>query len=264
MKLIWLTDLHLDLAGRLTSEELCTTIRQHQADAILITGDIATSGNVCRYLTFIDDHIAIPIYFVLGNHDYYNSSIKSVSAQVSRLCTVNTNLIWLSQSGVIELNTATCLIGHEGFADGRLGDPLGSRVELNDYYYIEELRQPTKELRLQVQNRLGDMAAAHLKSCLRTAIGTYERILVGLHVPPFPEVCWHQGRNTDGEFLPHFGCQATGDVLRTAMMAHPEISMEVFCGHTHSAGYAEILPNLKVHTAGAEYGLPRIADIIPI
>ncbi len=46
------------------------------------------------------------------------------------------------------------------------------------------------------------------------------------------------------------------------MVDHLDSSMTVYCGHTHSGGYVEILPNLRVFTAGAEYKHPCIADII--
>jgi hypothetical protein len=48
------------------------------------------------------------------------------------------------------------------------------------------------------------------------------------------------------------------------MLAHPEVSMTVYCGHTHSGGHVQILPNLEVITAGAEYYKPRIAGNIEI
>lgn len=135
---------------------------------------------------------------------------------------------------------------------------------LNDYYNIRELVQPTKELRLAVQHKLGDEAAEHLKLQVGEAVKRYRNIIVALHVPPFAKACWHEGHKTDDNYLPHFGCRATGDVLRSAMLAHPEVSMTVYCGHTHSGGSVEILPNLKVITAGAEYYKPRIADMIKI
>jgi hypothetical protein len=72
------------------------------------------------------------------------------------------------------------------------------------------------------------------------------------------------GRNTDDEFLPHFACKATGGVLREFAETNPEALFEVYCGHTHSGGFAEILPNLHVYTAGAEYGSPRIERLIEV
>ncbi|OGU15479.1 MAG: hypothetical protein A2076_19010 [Geobacteraceae bacterium GWC2_53_11] len=261
----WLTDLHLNFVGLREVEVLCNAIRESGVDSVLITGDIATSDNLCRYLDFLADHLRNQIYFVLGNHDYYGSSIQKIDFEVGGRTMANRNLIWLSRADdLIELTPATCLIGHEGLADGRLGDPTGSQVDLNDYHRIKELIQPTKDLRLAAQNKLGDEAAAWLKSQLAEALKYYRNIIVALHVPPFAEACWHEGKNTDDNYLPHFGCKATGDVLRSAMLAHPDVSMTVYCGHGHSVGYAEILPNLKVFTGGAKYYYPCITGIIEL
>lgn len=262
MKLAWLTDIHLNFVGRSTVEGLCTAIITSGAEGVLITGDIATSTNLCRYLDFLADNLKRPIYFVLGNHDYYGSSFKKVNSEVSKVVKKNQHLVWLSRSEIVELSADTCLIGHEGLADGRLGDPEGSQVVINDYHHIEELRQPSKDLRLKVQNRLGDAAARHLKKQLIAAADKYKRIIVALHVPPFKEACWHLGQHSDDSYLPHFGCKATGVALKNFMSEHSDIFMSVYCGHTHSNGTAQILPNLRVFTAGAEYSYPCIADII--
>ena len=40
-------------------------------------------------------------------------------------------IMYLSQSGVVELTPHTALVGHDGWADGRLGDFDGSDVILN-------------------------------------------------------------------------------------------------------------------------------------
>lgn len=82
------------------------------------------------------------------------------------------------------------------------------------------------------------------------------------HVPPFKEACWHDGEISDDKWLPHFACKAVGNVLEKLMIEHPDRQMTVLCGHTHSSGRAEILPNLFVKTGGAEYGSPAIQEII--
>lgn len=263
MKLTWLTDIHLNFVDRSAVEGLCTAIHTSGTEAVLITGDIATSTRLCSSLKFIADNLKRPIYFVLGNHDYYGSSIRKVNAEVAYVAEKHPNLIWLSRSEVVELLPDTCLIGHEGLVDGRLGDPEGSQVELNDYVHIEELRQPTKNRRLEVQGMLGDEAARHLYKQLAAA-SKYKKIIVALHVPPFAEACWHLGELTTDEYLPHFACKATGMVLKNFMKKNPKLSMTVYCGHTHSSGYAEILPNMCVFTAAAEYRFPCIADIIQL
>lgn len=266
MKLAWLTDIHLNFVGRTEVDRLCSDIRDSGASAVLITGDIATPLFLIRYLDFFTNTLNMPVYFVLGNHDYYGSSIREVNDAVGRIVAENPLLTWLSScAAYVSLDDYTCLIGHEGLADGRLGDPEGSTVELNDYRLIQELAQPTKAARLEVQHQLGDEAAAHLRQQLEVVIMVgYRHILVGLHVPPFAEACWHLGQNSSDEYLPHFGCQATGEVLRAFTEKYQMVSIDVYCGHTHSSGEAQILPNLRVHTGGAEYGNPVIAGIIEI
>lgn len=265
LKLAWATDLHLDFVGQAGVDDLCNSIRRSGADALLITGDIATARDLCQHLAYFAARLRMLIYFVLGNHDYYGSSIRSVHEAVRDLVATHPNLYWLSAQQVpVELSPDTCLIGHEGLADGRLGDPEGSTVELNDFRLIKELIKPTKALRLQVQHRLGDTAARHLRKQLHSAVKRYRHIIVALHVPPFAEACWHLGQNSDDNYLPHFGCKATGDVLRATMLKHPGISITVYCGHTHSDGYAEILENLRVHTGGAEYSHPRVEELLTI
>jgi predicted MPP superfamily phosphohydrolase len=74
------------------------------------------------------------------------------------------------------------------------------------------------------------------------------------------EACWHEGRISDDDWLPHFTCQAVGDVLFDAMQKHPDRQMTVLCGHTHGTGEAHMLPNLLVKTGGAEYGQPALQD----
>jgi hypothetical protein len=48
------------------------------------------------------------------------------------------------------------------------------------------------------------------------------------------------------------------------MTAHPDRRMTVLCGHTHSPGEAQILPNLQVLTGGAVYGAPTVQRIFEV
>lgn len=265
MKICWLTDIHLNFVGRAGFTALCDSILNADPDAVLITGDIATSRFLLRYLESLEEALQRKkIYFVLGNHDYYEGSIRKINNDVAKLVATSEYLSWLSQSGPISLTPDSCLIGHEGTADGRLGDPEGSPVELNDYRLIEELRQPSKSSRLQVQRLLGDAAARSILRQLGAVSPDHKSIHVALHVPPFREACWHEGQLSDDNYLPHFACQAAGDVLRNYALRNPDKDMTVYCGHSHSSGYAEILPNLRVYTAGAEYRQPAIARIIDL
>lgn len=264
MRLTWLTDLHFNMVDVYTRKQLYKEIKESKCSAILITGDINTSSRVYLTLEEIQKETGKKIYFVLGNHDYYGSSIYSLNATLKESLSLSKRIVWLSDSGVIELNKKTCLIGHEGLADGLLGNAQASTVMLNDYFHIKEFKDLKKDDRLKVQEELGKKSAKYLKEQLKVALGKYSKIIVALHVPPFAEACWHEGKNTDDFFLPHFGCKSTGVVLKEYMEQYPDKEMLVLCGHTHSDGVAIILPNLKVINAGASYCYPKISKTINI
>jgi len=113
-------------------------------------------------------------------------------------------------------------------------------------------------------NQLGDEATTYIKQILPKALDHFEFILFISHVPPFKEACWHMGEISDDEWLPHFSCKAMGNALVECMQNYPDKKMVVLCGHTHSSGETQILPNLFVKTGRAEYGAPELQEIINV
>ena len=263
-KLAWVTDPHLNFLDHAALDAFCAELAQQESDAFLITGDIGEAPNVAIYLNMLDSRLARPIYFVVGNHDFYRGSIPAVRAKVSQLCAVCPNLHYLPAAGVITLSSDTCLIGHDGWADGRFGDYAGSTVRMNDWILIEDLAGMTREGRLAKLHALGDEAATHFRAVLPEALGRFRHIVVAIHVPPFREGCWYSGRPSSDEWLPHISCKAAGDVLKEMMAQHPDRDMTVYCGHTHGEGEAQVLPNLRVVTGGAEYRDPKLQRIIVV
>jgi 3',5'-cyclic-AMP phosphodiesterase len=265
-RLAWLTDIHLNFLGSVQIELFLESVRAMNADALVITGDIGEGNSVTDYLERMADVLQQPIFFVLGNHDFYFSSIASVRGVMSRLCRIHPNLFYLTQEKAIELTPDTVLVGHDGWADGRYGDFLASKLMLNDYLVIHELAGLTLPERLKRLNALGDEAALHLRAALSGALRQYRHVYVALHPPPYPESAWHEGQttaHTDGH-LPHFTCKAAGDVLLTLAAQHPEAQITVLCGHTHGQGEARIAPNLRVLTGGAVYGSPVVQQVFEI
>jgi Icc protein len=263
-QLAWLTDVHLNFVTPRHVDALCGAIREAGADAVLLGGDIGEAPDVREHLERLDARLGLPIHFVLGNHDFYRGSIASVRAGIAALCARIPRLCWLPRAVVVALTPATGLVGHDGWADGRLGDYHRSDVLLNDYRLIEEFIGLDKQQRLERLQALGDEAASHFRAVLPEALGRFPHILVLTHVPPFREACRHQGRISDNDWLPHFSCRAVGEALVEAMADHPECEMTVLCGHTHSAGEAQILPNLRVLTGKAEYGRPEIQRVLTV
>jgi len=158
--------------------------------------------------------------------------------------------------------------------DGREGDFFRSDILLNDYLLIDELAEALGDVRrlghefpqslFDKLNELGDEAAAYFDSVLPQALEQASHVIVLMHVPPFRESCWHAGRTSDDNWAPHFVCQAAGEALKQVMQRYPDKRMTVLCGHTHGAGTADILPNLHVITAAAEYGKPVVQPLIDL
>lgn len=264
MRLTWLTDTHLDFVNKQLISGLCDWIMSTRPDAVLISGDIANGKKLRTSLTSLSDQTSAPIYFVLGNHDFYHGSIADVRVLVSGICAELPKLTYLTHTNAVHLTGNTCLIGHDGWADGRLGDYQNSHVRLNDYVMIRDLANLEKQERLNRLNTLGDEAAEHFRKTLPTAIENYNNIILLTHVPPFREACWHEGQISNDEYLPHFACKAAGDVIRDIMLRHPNKNMTILCGHTHSNGIVNILPNLRVKTGSAIYTRPSVQETIEI
>jgi Icc-related predicted phosphoesterase len=135
---------------------------------------------------------------------------------------------------------------------------------LNDYLLISELRGLGKtELFLQM-NALGDEAAEYLARRVAEALMSRRNVLVLTHVPPFRDSCWHEGRISNDDYLPHFACRVVGERLAAAMVAHRDNTMTVLCGHTHSSGAARILDNLMVLTGHSQYGEPELQRVLEV
>ena len=258
----WCTDIHLDFVEDKTYQDFISEILNADLDALFITGDIGNAEHVDIYLQQLITEINIPIYFVLGNHDFYNGSIKHTRKKISHLCQKTPGLIWVTIRGVMELTPNTVLLGHDSWADGRLGNYWDSPVMLNDYIHINELSNIGKEERFNQLNKLGDEAANYISYFLNHALENYDHVIFMTHVPPFKGACVHDGKIANDDYLPHFSCKAVGDVLYERMIGNQYVDMLVLCGHTHASVEVDVLPNLKVKTGTAEYGKPGIQEII--
>lgn len=278
-RLAWLTDLHLNFVTAEHVVQFAEKLRAVHPDMLLIGGDLGEADSWEAYLLELDALLKLPVYFVLGNHDYYGGSLREVRERARVLTTEYERLNWLPARRWISLDANTALVGHGGWGDARARNFRESRVILNDYFLINELRmaaglpegiktwwgEPGFINNEGLQNRLmdlGDEAARHFRTVIPQALAEHRHVLVLMHVPPFRGACWHAGKISDDDWAPHFCCIAAGEVLKAIMKEHPKHRMTVLCGHTHGEGVAEILPNLVVRTGGAKYGEPAIQSII--
>ncbi len=260
-RFLWLTDLHLNFLPDEQIQAFLQSLVAMQPDGLLFTGDLAESHNVVHYLQQLDDALQRPFYFVLGNHDFYYGSINNVRQRVADLCQSRPNLHYMTQLRSRPPTSTVGVVGHDGWADGRLGDYARSYVMMNDYKLIQELAGYAKLDRWHVLQELGDQAAEHIRNTLPEALERFAHVVLLTHVPPFRAACWHEGQISDDEWAPHFTCKAVGDALMEIIPEYPHRQLTVLCGHTHGAGETRPLPNMLVLTGGAEYGRPSVARV---
>jgi predicted MPP superfamily phosphohydrolase len=234
----------------------------------LISGDIAEAPNVANLLSEMADDVKKPVYFVLGNHDYYRGQVNEVRDAMINLTNAHDKLFWLPSSGIQKIDDNVILLGQDGWADGRFGDYQNSRVAINDSRMIADLFQAKilgKFQLLEKMQELADADAMLLQRDLNLAASKNpKKIIVLTHVPPFKESCMHMGEISDDNWLPYFSCKVIGDVLMEAANKNPSIDFLVLCGHTHSKSNFQPLPNLRVIAGKAEYRYPEVQEVFDL
>jgi hypothetical protein len=215
-------------------------------------------------LESIADAAGRPLYYLLGNHDHYGGSVAAVRDLAVSLAERRPDIQWLPPAGVIQLDDDLALVGVDGWADGRHGDPLTTPLRLNDDRLIAELAaQPGRSGKLAVKRALADADAARLATLLDRAAAVASRILVATHVPPFPEALPTTGPLARAEWLPLLVCGATGELLRAFAGNHPDHHLTVLAGHSHAPTDVRIAANLRCLVGGARYGSPTVRSFTP-
>ena len=258
MKLLWATDLHLNHAEADAWSPLAEAVERACADGLILTGDIAESAELDTVLKTLADAIAVPIYFVLGNHDFYGSSIGQTVQRMVHATRDDDRLWFLTDMPSIALADHIHLVGEDGWGDATEGDYESSYVQLNDFIHIDDFSKINQDLWKAKLAELGRICAERLSSKLNRIPTDATDVLVATHVPPFREACWYEGHTTDDNWAPFFVCGAIGRVLRSYAAERPTTRLTVLCGHTHHDGVAQITDNLIVHTGAATYGRPEI------
>ena len=263
-KILWMTDIHLDFATKSTFELLLEKVKEKDSDIIIISGDIANSIILVNTLESIASLLEKPIYYVLGNHDYYGSSIKTVRLRMKKLNKKNQYLKYLPLNGIIKLENDTCLIGHDSWYDGKNGCYMDSRVSLSDVTRIQDLIGFDKMQRLTIFENLAQEAANYFEENISKAFEDYNNIIAVMHVSPFKESSYYGGKQSDDNWLPFFSSKIVGDVLTNLMKENPNKNMTVLCGHSHGKKDIKILHNLLVKAGSADYYYPIIQEVFEV
>jgi len=269
--LVWATDVHLDWTkenpGKL--KEFAKSIRDLKPDLLLLTGDIdfgkSYNGSlgVLGAVKKIQELVKCPVFFVLGNHDFWYDSFENVRKRVRSLTLEKENIFYLSRSKPVELNTTTALLGIDGWFDGRAGNLLKTNTYTNDFKFINDLDDDMRINTQEMKNKLTNLpkpGVKYVEKTLPKLFEVYDKVILGTHMPPFSKACYNYkkpGKLSDEHNLPFEANVSLGEKLLEIMKKFPHKELLVLCGHTHHHCDYSPLKNLRVLVGGATYGTPQ-------
>ncbi|MCK9567504.1 metallophosphoesterase [Candidatus Pacearchaeota archaeon] len=266
--LLWTNDIHLNF---LKQDDGALRFAQYlmeenpTADGLIIAGDISDGNLLETHLTQLAQGFPKPIYLTTGNHDYYHSSFAKIDELVTGLTKKFDNLHWLNQGN--HTYEGISIVGVGGWYDSRQGN-CRTRVELSDFTAIEDLwgGLNCRDLMIDLVRKRAAKEAERLDELLFQEMVDVDEdvVLVATHISPYPESCWHKGKQSDREWLPWFCSHVTGEVLDKYAESFPGKKFVVLVGHGHSPGIYERRDNLIVYTGGAIYGYPDVAGTIDV
>ncbi len=259
---IWGTDIHLDCLGDDENNDAAVAAWAEQnlatkdADSILLTGDISLGPDVIRHLKIIKERTKKKVFYVLGNHDFWNASISKLRLDITQPELMNDGIVWLGSVDYVPFGESIALIGHDGWYDALNGDFKTSRFIMKDWFNIEEFSSDLRNI-VPTARKLAAEAVFHIeKACTKAIAEGRKRIIMLTHFPPFVEACFYRGKRTETQALPWYSSRLMGEALLALSEKHPETNFTVLCGHTHSAADVTIRPNLRVVVGHSDYGSP--------
>lgn len=251
---LWATDTHFDKLNRSTVKDWGREVRTEYsyASGLILTGDISVSNKLENHLKELVQSLGFPIYFVTGNHDAYYSSFAELDKMIG---TWEDCGLFSLEGKYFELAPGVALVGTSGFYDGIFGNIKESSVEMNDWYKIEELKNPEGRMEY-LAARTAKQAFQLMETMDKAGRKGYLRQVVATHFPPFPKLI--QGR--EPEEIPYYGSGNIGNAILAG--AAPLDEVIVLCGHTHVAASIQEERNIFAYCGASKYGVPEINGIL--
>jgi len=254
-KFLWYTDTHLDMVFPWSKRQLITHINKENPSGIFITGDISNGKSTPKDLEYLASNIECPIYFVLGNHDFHFSSMKSIYDSIRELCVKHNNLIWMTESSPQYINNNTAVIGTEGWYDAMVGNPFYIRFTFDWFQIKEFLAMSSMKERIDGFRDLASKSCEIiekqlLKVCHNNEV---ETIYLLTHFPCWIEATRDVGTLMEKFWLPYNTNLRLGKLIEKIMKEFPSKRLIVISGHTHEDCHVHITNNIECKVNKAKY-----------
>lgn len=253
MSLLFGTDWHLNFLTDKATENFIQNIYKENptADGLILTGDISSGEALNKHMTMLAENFPKPIFFCLGNHDFYNKSFQYIDELTARLTKRFDNLYWLNQGSHIYKGSS--IVGVNGWYDCRQGNSQ-TRIELRDFSAIEDLLAGlnNRDLLIELVRKRADKEANRLDALLFEEVCRFDSdvVFIATHVSPYSQSCLNEGEQSNSEWLPWFCSYVIGEVIDKYAENHTDKKFVVLCGHSHSPGTYRRRDNLVVYTGG--------------
>lgn len=261
MRMLWLTDTHLNFLPSFVLDDFIYYLQDQKAEGIILTGDISNGTDIISHLRKIHHRLQIPIYFVLGNHDFYGSTFQSIRQQILELKVECPKLHYMTLEQVIKIGDVA-LIGDDGWYDARFRKPLTNLAFLPDWWRIKDffnLFSPIEKMRLMRDLALQSAQAATKK--LKQAFQDANRVYFLTHIPPWPS---KESPILDKFWAPYNSSKIMAQSLTELMEEYPNKELIILSGHTHVRRDEQILPNLRLKVGEARIFFPKVQEILDI
>jgi len=259
-KILAMSDLHLNFGINPGVRRKFFNQIKGSNSPIIIAGDIGDGHSLRNNLEELASACQSSVYFITGNHDYYHSGFEEITNIIRKTVSENPNLVYLTDSGIISLDTDTCVVGVDSWYDAKIV-PEGAYLPMimNDFRYIKELclfYKSESEVVKTFQDR-AETALEDLKTRLSKAVKRYKNVIVVSHPVPFG--CMDTKKSSDA--APFYVWYKAGMFIADFAKDHQETKFLWICGHTHerSEWHNE---NLDAYCLGSEYFSPRVDAVI--
>ena len=253
-KYLWFTDTHLNNVLPWTKALFIKNLIKERPKGIFLTGDISNGLTTTFNLKLLAKFVKCPIYFVLGNHDYYFSSIEETHNKIRKMCKQYPNLIWLTESDIVGLTNEVALIGTEGWYDASIGEPDYLRYTL-DWRLIKDFKKTQfMSERLDMFRQLADKSCSIISDKLNKALEQgYKTIYLLTHYPPWIEATRDAGTIMEKFWLPYNVNFRLGRTIEDVMVNHKKRNVTVLSGHTHCDAWIHVSRNIECKVNKAKY-----------
>jgi hypothetical protein len=102
----WLTDLHLNFLDEERLRACVANATRTEPDIVFVTGDTGEASRLARFIARLD--AIAPVYLVLGNQDFYGSSIDEVRAHA------RAHMRWRPAVAPVQRTAEPQLVGVDG------------------------------------------------------------------------------------------------------------------------------------------------------